>query len=337
MGSSTSSSSSRTRSAKDCSIEVGEEIPRKRTPRQEPNDVLQEQSENVLQEQKLALYSLSSFPSRFVGFLSVLVTTNVYEDSEEREAIRAVRLAGLEGRECARVRAEPVAMGCDSVRSRTIPFVSSSPDSFNGNGSLVDSVGAVESVASMMDGEDKSIMKVHGMVINDDEEMKMGNRFGFQTQCEDEGNGSKQDCSLKSCGHDNDNDPSSLTSKKAGNRRGRARAGKKGPSAALNPYEFYYYSGFGPSWGRRRGGNSEMRKNIIVEGKDVENNISAVTTQNNNTTSSASSSQFDNNEEFDHVNDEDYDDVDEDEENVDSGGKKRMRKPVKARSLKSLM
>ncbi|KAK8693542.1 hypothetical protein V6N13_071120 [Hibiscus sabdariffa] len=205
-------------------------------------------------------------------------------------------------------------------------------DSFNGNGSLGDSVGAVESVASMMDGEDKPIMKVQGMVINDDEEMKMGDRFGFQTQCEDEGNGSKQDCSLKSCAHDNGNDPSSLTSKKAGNRRGRARAGKKGPSAALNPYEFYYYSGFGPSWGRRRGGSSEMRKNIIVEGKDVENNSSAVTTQNNNTTSSlSSSSQFDNNEEFDYIDD------DEDEENVDSGGKKRMRKPVKARSLKSLM
>ncbi|KAL4361490.1 hypothetical protein GQ457_04G031260 [Hibiscus cannabinus] len=206
-------------------------------------------------------------------------------------------------------------------------------DSFNGNGSLGDSVGAVESVASMMDGEDKSIMKVQGMVINDDEEMKMGDRFGFQTQCEDEGNGSKQDCSLKSCAHDNGNDPSSLTSKKAGNRRGRARAGKKGPSA-LNPYEFYYYSGFGPSWGRRRGGSSEMRKNIIVEGKDVENYSSAVTTQNNNTTSSlSSSSQFDNNEEFDYVDDDD----DEDDENVDSGGKKRMRKPVKARSLKSLM
>ncbi|GMI66824.1 MATERNAL EFFECT EMBRYO ARREST 46, EMBRYO SAC DEVELOPMENT ARREST 8 [Hibiscus trionum] len=207
-------------------------------------------------------------------------------------------------------------------------------DSFNGNGSLGDSVGAVESATSMMDGEDKSIMKVEDMVINDDDGMKMGDRFRFRTQCEDEGMGSKQDCSLKSCRHDNGDNPSSLTSRKAGNRRGRSRAGKKGMAAVSNPDEFYYYSGFRPSRGRRiRGGSSEMRKNIIVEGKDVENNSSAVTTQNNNTTPS-SSSQFDTNEEFDYVDDDDEDD---DEENVDSGGKKRMRKPVKARSLKSLM
>ncbi|GMI98418.1 MATERNAL EFFECT EMBRYO ARREST 46, EMBRYO SAC DEVELOPMENT ARREST 8 [Hibiscus trionum] len=203
-------------------------------------------------------------------------------------------------------------------------------DSFNGNGSLGDSVGAVESVASMMDSADKPIMKAEGMVIDDDDEMKTADQFGFRTQCEDQVKGSKQDCSLKSRRHDNGNNPSS----NAGNRRGRARAAKKGSAAASNPYEFYYYSGFGPSWGRRRGG--EMRKNMIIEGKDVENNSSAVSTQNNNTTPS-SSSQFDNNEGFDYVDDEDDDDEEEEEENVSSGGKKRMRKPIKARSLKSLM
>ncbi|KAE8733310.1 Syntaxin of plants 71 [Hibiscus syriacus] len=167
-------------------------------------------------------------------------------------------------------------------------------DSFNGNGSSGDSIGAVESVASMMDSADKSILRVELMVIDDDEETKIGDQFGFQNQCKDEGKGSKHDW----------------------------------PSSASNPYEFYYYSEFGPSWRRRRG-DSEMRENIIVEGKDVENNSSAVTTQNNNTTPSSSSSQLDNNEEFD------YDDDEEDDE--DSGGKKRMRKPIKARSLKSLM
>ncbi|KAG4119687.1 hypothetical protein ERO13_D11G095300v2 [Gossypium hirsutum] len=223
-------------------------------------------------------------------------------------------------------------------------------DSFNGNGSLGDSIGAVESlcysagvekccgyyskrsVASMMESEDKAIMKVEGMVIDDNDEVK----FGFQTQCEEEEEGSKQERVLKSCGNDSGNNPSKKSDKNnyqlTGNRRGRARAAKKGSSSASNPYEFYYYSGFGPSWGRRRGG--EMRKNII-EGKEVENNSSAVTAQNNTTPSS--SSQFDNNEEFDYVDDEDdeYDD-DEEDENVDSG-KKRMRKPIKARSLKSLM
>ncbi|PPS15592.1 hypothetical protein GOBAR_AA04986 [Gossypium barbadense] len=145
-------------------------------------------------------------------------------------------------------------------------------DSFNGNGSLGDSIGAVESVASMMEIEDKAIMKVEGMVIHDNDEVK----FGFQTQCEEEEEGSKQERVLKSCSNDSGNNPSKKSDKNdyqlTGNRRGRARAAKKGSSSASNPYEFYYYSGFGPSWGRRRGG--EMRKNII-EGKEVENNSSA--------------------------------------------------------------
>ncbi|KAE8665802.1 Syntaxin of plants 71 [Hibiscus syriacus] len=195
-------------------------------------------------------------------------------------------------------------------------------DNFNGNESLGDSVGTVKSVASMIDNEDKSIMKVERMVIDEEEETKIGDQFGFKTQREDEGKGSKQDCSLKSYFHDNGNNPSSSTSKRAGNRRERAGTTKKGQSSASNPYELYYYSRFRPSWRRRRGGN-EIRENIIVEGKDVENNSNAVTTQNNNTTSSSSFTQFD------------YDDDEENDE--DSGGKKQMRKPIKARSLKSLM
>ncbi|XP_021280092.1 major centromere autoantigen B [Herrania umbratica] len=223
-------------------------------------------------------------------------------------------------------------------------------DSFNGNGSLGDSIGAVESVASMMESEEKAIMKVEGMVIDDNDdndEMKIGRQFGFKSQCEEEEEEEKeekQEALLKSCNNNNNhssdsgNNPSSLTSKKAekngqvtGSRRGRARAAKKGSSSASNPYEFYYYSGFGPLWGKRRGGSDragEISKDI--EAKEVENNSSAITTQNNTTPSS--SSQIDNDEEFDYVDDED----DEDDENGDSG-KKRMRKPVKARSLKSLM
>ncbi|OMO78791.1 hypothetical protein CCACVL1_14097 [Corchorus capsularis] len=222
-------------------------------------------------------------------------------------------------------------------------------DSFNGNGSLGDSIGAVESVASMMESEDKAILKAEGMIIDDnddtDEVIKIGEEFVFRSQCDEEDD-SRQEGLLKSCSNinhsnDSENNPSSLTNKKAeknnqltGSRRGRARAARRGSSsAASNPYEFYYYSGFGPLWGKRRGGGSdragEISKNI--EAKDVENNSSAITTQNNTTPSS--SSQIDNNEEFDYVDDEDDE---EDDENGDSG-KKRMRKPVKARSLKSLM
>ncbi|XP_022769719.1 protein ecdysoneless homolog [Durio zibethinus] len=228
-------------------------------------------------------------------------------------------------------------------------------DSFNGNGSLGDSIGAVESVASMMESEEKAIMKVEGMVVDDNDdndEMKIAKQFGSKSQCEEEEKESKQEALLKSCNNNNNssdsgNNPSSLTIKKAeknnqliGSRRGRARATKKGSSSASNPNEFYYYSGFGPSWRKRRGGSDrvgEISKNII-EAKEVENNSSAITTQNNTTPSS--SSQIDNNEEFDYVDDEDDedddDDDDEDDENEDSG-RKRMRKPIKARSLKSLM
>ncbi|MBA0741352.1 hypothetical protein Gogos_014513 [Gossypium gossypioides] len=178
-------------------------------------------------------------------------------------------------------------------------------DSFNGNGSLGDSIGAVESVASMMESEDKAIMKVEGMVIDDNDEVK----FGFQTQCEEEEERSKQERVLKSCSNDSGNNPSKKSDKNnyqlTGNRRGRAPSRQERVVVSVEP------------------------------GKEVENNSSAVTAQNNTTPSS--SSQFDNNEEFDYVDDEDdeYDD-DEEDENVDSG-KKRMRKPIKARSLKSLM
>ncbi|MBA0714955.1 hypothetical protein Golax_013893, partial [Gossypium laxum] len=100
-------------------------------------------------------------------------------------------------------------------------------DSFNGNGSLGDSIGAVESlcysagvekccgyyskrsVASMMESEDKAIMKVEGMVIDDNDEVK----FGFQTQCEEEEEGSKQERVLKSCGNDSGNNPSKKSDK----------------------------------------------------------------------------------------------------------------------------
>ncbi|KAE8697240.1 Syntaxin of plants 71 [Hibiscus syriacus] len=107
-------------------------------------------------------------------------------------------------------------------------------DIFNGNGSLGDSIGAVESVASMMDNEDKSIMKVER---------------DYRRRGRDEN--------------------SSLTSKKAGNRRGRAGAANKGQSSTSNPYELYYYFGSGPSWRRRGGNNSEMRENYCRGRGDI--------------------------------------------------------------------
>ncbi|KAG8663768.1 uncharacterized protein LOC110621411 isoform X2 [Manihot esculenta] len=248
-------------------------------------------------------------------------------------------------------------------------------DSFNGNGSLGDSIGAVESVASLMeDAEDKAAikMRVDNMVIddnyemeripekkrvfNDYGEMKIGNEFKFKKgekiHCCNKSDGKGWHCKNEPrdghsmCDHhllksyaSNDNvtcclglptSPSSKKQEKAmtGGRRGRTKASKKGPSSSSNPYEFYYYSGFGPLWGKRRG---EGNKSGVRESEIDGINIATMSSPQNTTPSSTP--RIENREEFDYV--DDYDD-DEDSENGDSG-KKRMRKPVKARSLKSLM
>ncbi|XP_021641108.2 uncharacterized protein LOC110635919 isoform X2 [Hevea brasiliensis] len=250
-------------------------------------------------------------------------------------------------------------------------------DSFNGNGSLGDSIGAVESAASLMeDSEDKVAikMRVDNMVIHDNYGMegipekkrvfddygvlKIGNEFKFKKgekiHCCNKSDGKGWHCKNEPreghsmCDHHllksyvNNNNvtcclglPTSPTSKKqekaiTGVRRGRAKGAKKGSSSSSNPYEFYYYSGFGPLWGKRRGeGNKSGVKETEIDGIS----IAAVSTS-QNTTPSSTLSPIENHEEFDYVDEDDDDD--EDSENADSG-KKRMRKPVKARSLKSLM
>ncbi|PON68065.1 WRC domain containing protein [Parasponia andersonii] len=126
--------------------------------------------------------------------------------------------------------------------------------------------------------------------------------------------------------------------------RAAAAASKKGSTTSNNnPYEFYYYSGFGPLWGRKRGERAEIRAAAVAEA-----DVAAATRENSgggssshstppsssNTTMTTTASRLIDNQEFDYVDDEDED------ADIGSGadsGKKRMRKPVKARSLKSLM
>ncbi|BAT97971.1 hypothetical protein LR48_Vigan543s002400 [Vigna angularis] len=137
----------------------------------------------------------------------------------------------------------------------------------------------------------------------------------------------------------------SYTSKKSqgGTRRVKTRgAGKKAAgtaAASSNPYEFYYYSGFGPSWRKRRGErNGEGSKNNAV---GTENSTMAESggggddNAGGGEVGGGSVSEMDNEGIIDYVEDDD----DDEEEMVveDDSGKKRTRKPVKARSLKSLM
>ncbi|EPS62152.1 hypothetical protein M569_12642, partial [Genlisea aurea] len=92
---------------------------------------------------------------------------------------------------------------------------------------------------------------------------------------------------------------------------------KSQKSSSSNPYEFYYYSGFGPRWGKKRGGESSRNDNGQHEHDSI----------------CGSMAEFDLMEE-----DEQYIYDDDDEEDDESeNGKKKARKPVKARSLKSLM
>ncbi|KAA3469360.1 protein ecdysoneless-like protein [Gossypium australe] len=210
-------------------------------------------------------------------------------------------------------------------------------DSFNGNGGIGDSVGAVESEATMVGSKEQAIMKVGGMIIDDsgdNDEIKTAKK----TQCQEEEAllQSSNNNSSSSSDSGNNMNPTSLTSKKADNQLTRSRRGsgartsrRGGSSSASNLNDFYYYSGFGPSWGKRRHGRdkeSEISKNLV----EVEKNDTVTTAQNNSTLSS--SSRIDDNEEFDYVEEEE----EEDDENEYSG-EKRTRKPIKARSLKSLM
>ncbi|KAI4328820.1 hypothetical protein L6164_021146 [Bauhinia variegata] len=249
-----------------------------------------------------------------------------------------------------------------------IPFASDSPqfegeDSFMGNDSTADSVGVVESVSSMMDAEDKSLQKVEDdngqkKVRDDNGYREQENGIEFDKGGEKSSHCQKTDgkgwqCKNKTkdgqslCEHHlsllrsyNGGSHSSTSSKKAaaaaaaGARRVRAREAKK-TSASSNPYEFYYYSGFGPSWRKRRGDrNGEGTKNELkILGDSTITETAATAGSPTSAAATPSSSSEIEHEEFDYVDD------DEDEEDYSNGdnGKKRMRKPVKARSLKSLM
>ncbi|KAL7151622.1 hypothetical protein ABFS83_04G044100 [Erythranthe nasuta] len=110
----------------------------------------------------------------------------------------------------------------------------------------------------------------------------------------------------------------------------RARPKKSSASSSANPYEFYYYSGFGPRWGKKRGEiNKDGGRNIMPENARNEQEMMAAVGE----------------EDSDEV---EYEEEDEEENNNNNNtnninnnnnnnGRKRVRKPIKARSLKSLM
>ncbi|KAE8679528.1 Syntaxin of plants 71 [Hibiscus syriacus] len=185
-------------------------------------------------------------------------------------------------------------------------------DIFNGNGSIGDSIGAVESVDTMAGSKEEAIMKVGGMVIDDNDdnsEIKTDKQFGFENQCEEEEDmePNQEPGLLKSCNYNNSSDSGNnmkpgrntenYNNQPTRSRRERARASRKGPSSASNPYEFYYYSEFGPSWGKKRRGGGKGNQGGKRHHCPKQFGPS-------------SSSQIDDNEEFDYVDEEEEDDED---------------------------
>ncbi|CAJ1950179.1 unnamed protein product [Sphenostylis stenocarpa] len=215
----------------------------------------------------------------------------------------------------------------------------------NANG---DSFHAVQSVASMMEKTERAT------VVDDNNKLVAPSGATVLNPCQGTGdkgwackNEAKQGQSFCEQHLSLSQLATSYTSKKSqaqpsggGTRRTKTRgAGKKagmGAGTSSNPYEFYYYSGFGPSWGKRRGDrNGEGSKNNIV-GAENSTLVEAGGGDDNVGSGEVGGSVSEmENEVGGYVDDDD----DEEEEEVveDDGGKKRMRKPVKARSLKSLM
>ncbi|KHN26945.1 hypothetical protein glysoja_031022 [Glycine soja] len=119
-----------------------------------------------------------------------------------------------------------------------------------------------------------------------------------------------------------------------------------GAVESSNPYEFYYYSGFGPLWGKRRGdrngGEGSKNSSVGVENSTMVESKNGVGGADDGINDNVASVEVGPSvSEMEHEGIIDYVDDDEEEEGeeegVDDSGKKRMRKPVKARSLKSLM
>ncbi|XP_073300849.1 uncharacterized protein [Primulina huaijiensis] len=96
---------------------------------------------------------------------------------------------------------------------------------------------------------------------------------------------------------------------------------KRAAQSLSNPYVFYYYSGFGPRCGKKRG---EVSKNINEEFNIPKNDLD----DDNEASSSC---------DIEDVEIEDRDEYEDEVEKIKAISKKKARKPIKARSLKSLM
>ncbi|CAI9292144.1 unnamed protein product [Lactuca saligna] len=205
-----------------------------------------------------------------------------------------------------------------------------------GNGSSVDSVGDLESVALKTSREDENDNDNCGDILGFKEEIVLCDKLDEKGwQC-----GRVVKNGNKMCDHH-----LSTTKKKSrvisGSMTGaRPHRTKKRPTT--NPHDFYYYSGFGPSWGKKRGATDTTTSTITYiyneantvakngyERVDVIGDIDIQEKKRKRLEPEIS--------EVGSMKVE-LDNIDDDKKGkVAIIGKKRGRKPIKARSLKSLM
>lgn len=115
------------------------------------------------------------------------------------------------------------------------------------------------------------------------------------------------------------------------------RPRQKKAATSSNPYEFYYYSGFGPRWGKKRGeassndgGGNSITSNV-PKNPEHEHEIEPEPPS-----PTLAVSPLDDEEEYDDFI-EYEDDEEDDHEETKGNGKKRGRKPIKAMSLQRLL
>ncbi|KAI7758432.1 hypothetical protein M8C21_013120 [Ambrosia artemisiifolia] len=223
-----------------------------------------------------------------------------------------------------------------------------------GNGSSIDSIGDIESMASKtsglgendnINGRDNEYDEILGFKEEGEtsdqihEEIKLcGERDEKGWQC-----GSVVKNGNTMCDYHISklqNQAVWTTKKKSGpvsrlTTGARPRRPKKQPN--VDPHEFYYYSGFGPSWGKKRGSTCTTL-NVDNKATSVASNSNTSSINDDMDVQEESGKRFE--PDMSKVEADiglNYFDDDDDEDDRKFVGKKRGRKPIKERSLKSLM
>ncbi|KAF8045845.1 hypothetical protein N665_4334s0003, partial [Sinapis alba] len=225
-----------------------------------------------------------------------------------------------------------------SSSSPSLTHLFAGEDNFNGNVSLGDSLGAAQRLNGSVGNNRSSDERLHHIAPERSPDVEDPSDDSDKKSYSVE-----HHSPVKTSGDDYQAAVSVPAPPKRGRPRGsgkKAQASSSSTAASNNPYEFYYYSGFGPRWGRKRGGSGD-EKIVLTDDKngceDKKSNSSGEEESYKTAAFEHGSSSFDG---FEYM-EEDDDVVDQ---SIGHGKKKstmkkmkRGRKPVKERSLKSLM